>query len=119
MSDHLTNDWRNDEPRPAYTLPLIVDVPVTEEEPDGKRDISDWAARQKTVRYWLALRSGTTEWNARVIVDKDKLKTLEHGKIYNTRELIGYTVCGHPDPQPLIMGLPEKVQFIVEDLRSE
>lgn len=116
MSKGLTNqDWQNDDGRPAYVLPLIVDAP------DGKRDISEWAAKEVRFDFWLALRSGSKEWNARMIVDTNKLKTLEHGKTYNTRDLIGYGVdLSKPfSEQPLILGLPEKVQFIVEDLRSE
>jgi len=93
-------------------LPLIVDVPVTPEEPDGKRDISDWAAGQTKVDYWLALRSGTTEWNARTFVPEEILITLEHGKNYTAKELgLTWMLKTRANEK-----LPEKFQFIVEKL---
>lgn len=99
------NDWRLDTGRPAFALPCIVDAP------EGKRDISDWAVNQIRYDYWLALRSGTTEWNARVFIPKKILRTLEHGKMYTFKEL-------GIDPiwQCTFAKLPEKLQFIVEKL---
>lgn len=60
--------------------------------------------------YWLCLRHGTAEWNARMCVPKDILITLEHGKMYVTKDL--------SIPNGLRTGLkiPDKVQFIVEKL---
>lgn len=113
MSD-LTNDWRSDNGRPAYALPLIVDVPISLEEPDGKRDISYWAKHQEKFDYWLALRSGASEWNARVFLQREILVTLEHGKTYTRQE-----VSANPIWQGTKLKLPEKFQFIVEDLRRE
>ncbi len=99
-------DWRADYGHPAYELPLIV------ETPRGRKDISDWARGQVAYSYWLALRSGTTEWNARLLVPADILPTLEHGKTYTAREL-GLTWL--PMTRPGEKG-PGKFQFIVERL---
>lgn len=60
---------------------------------------------------WLALRSGTCEWNARIFVPKDILQTLEQGKTY-TRDQLGIA----RDWQNTSLKLPEKLQFIAEKL---
>ena len=37
--------------------------------------------------FWLALRPGASEWDARILVAPATLKTLEHGKTYTRAEL--------------------------------
>lgn len=92
--------WHNDNGRPAYSLPLIVDAP------EVKRDISEWAKGKVRYDYWLCLRSGTAEWDARTFVSKSLLNTLEHGKTYKTEDIASWWLGK----------MPEKVQFIVEPL---
>lgn len=58
-------------------------------------------------KYWLAFRSGTTEWSARIAVSKEVLSTLEHGKTYTSQELKVLP----------ILGIPSKIQFIVEEIK--
>lgn len=99
-------DWHKDTGRPAYELPLIVDTPT------GKRDISDWAKKEVRFDYWLALRSGTSEWNARMFVPWSLLITLEHGKTYTRADLNINPAC-----QDTALRLPDKFQFIVEKIR--
>lgn len=112
MTKGLIDDWKNDRPRAAYKLPLIVDVPITPDEPDGKRDISEWAAKIGFYQYWLALRSGTTEWNSRAFVPNSVLKTLEHGKYYTPQELnLTWMLKTRSNER-----LPSQFQFIVEKL---
>lgn len=41
-----------------------------------------WADSQWHYRYCLILREGTTEWNARFVLNDKTLRILEHGKIY-------------------------------------
>jgi hypothetical protein len=105
MTNDSLIDWRKDKPKPAYALPLIVDAPT------GKRDISDWAARQVRFDYWLALRSGTSEWSARTFVPESILNTLDHGKTYTRAELGIAKIWQHTS-----LKLPDKMQFIVEKL---
>jgi len=59
---------------------------------------------------YLALRHGTTEWNARAAVASQILRTLEHGKYY-TLEQLGrpFLVMTRKGEVP-----PKKLQFIVE-----
>lgn len=61
--------------------------------------------------FWLALRSGSSEWNARIFLPDNILKTLEHGKIYTRKDLGIHEVW-----QYTFLKFPEKFQFIVESL---
>lgn len=63
----------------------------------------EWVDRQCFYRYCLCLREGTTETNARWLLQDNLLRTLEHGKFYTWREL-GFDKKNG------------KVQFIVGDL---
>lgn len=104
MTDNSLDDWKSDNGM-SYELPLIVDAP------EGKRDISDWAKDRICYGYWLCLRSGTHEWNARVFVPRSILITLQHGKTYTRQELLI-----SEDWQDSSLKMPEKLQFIVEKI---
>jgi hypothetical protein len=79
----MKQDWHDDCPKPAYSLPLIVDAP------EGKRNISDWAKDQVRFDYWLCFRRGTTEYNARCFFPLDELaKRFKHGDIFNGNQFI-------------------------------
>lgn len=61
---------------------------------------------------YLALRSGTTEWDARLFVPADILATLEHGRTYTAAELgLTWLLTTRTGEKP-----PGKFQFIVEPL---
>lgn len=70
----MIEKWHDDNPRDAYPNGLIVDTST------GKRDISEWAKRQRICDYWLCFRKGTTEFNARTTHSLDELKKFKHGE---------------------------------------
>lgn len=101
-------DWL--EERPAYKLPMIVDTPR------GKEDISEWAARKVTIKWWITLRGGGHEWNARIAVKSEVLPTLEHGKTYALKDICNRDGLMLASVCMKIKKMPEKVQFIAEEL---
>lgn len=89
--------------KPVFKVPPCVES--GENKNCSKESFLEWAEGQWMYRYCLILREGTTEWNARFLLDDKLLRTLEHGKIYTWEEL-GRDKKG-------------KVQFIVEDLEPQ
>lgn len=96
--------WQEDVLSDGYEV--NISEPIMVDAPEGPRDITWFYEGTRHYRYWLALRSGTTEWNARTFVPAEKLVTLEPGKAYKPEEICSW----------LPGKAPAKVQFIVERL---